>query len=202
MTQSHEVSKFCWKNGPHRHARSRVATNLQFVKLFWKHSKAKRSKPRSACVNKAPWVLIRPLNTHLQPPPQLGVGLGPSSHLQNKSGNSCAASASLGFPGSSVGKDSACNAGDLGSIPGLGRSPGDRKGFPFQCSGLENSMDCIVYGVAKSDTTERLFTFCVFSSKENAFLPLPFLPSNLGTGAKHLWPSELDGSRSLGDTGR
>ena len=44
---------------------------------------------------------------------------------------------------SSVGKESACNAGDLGSIPGLGRSPGEGKGYPLQYSGLENSMDCI-----------------------------------------------------------
>ena len=48
------------------------------------------------------------------------------------------------------GKVSACNVGDLGLIPGLGRSPGEGKGYPFQYSGLENSMDCIVYGVAKS----------------------------------------------------
>ena len=150
MTQSHEVSKFCWKNTTHRHARSRVATNLQFVKLSWKHSKAKRSKPRSACVNKAPWVLIRPLTTHLQPPLQLGVGLGPSSHLQNKSGNSCAASGSLGFPGGSVGKDSARNAGDLSR-----RFPGKGNGNPLQYSFLENSMDRgtwqdTVHGVTKS----------------------------------------------------
>ena len=46
----------------------------------------------------------------------------------------------------------ACNAGDLGSIPGLGRSPGEGKGYPLQYSGLENSMDCIVHGVAKSQT--------------------------------------------------
>ena len=46
--------------------------------------------------------------------------------------------------------------GDLGSIPGLGRYPGEWKGYPLQCSGLENSMDCIVYGVAESETTERL----------------------------------------------
>ena len=46
--------------------------------------------------------------------------------------------------------------GDLGSIPGLGRSPGDRKGYPLQYSGLENSMDYIVHGVAESDTTEGL----------------------------------------------
>ena len=49
----------------------------------------------------------------------------------------------MGFPCGSAGKDSACNAGDLGSIPGLGRSPGEGKGYPFQYSGLENSMDCI-----------------------------------------------------------
>ena len=49
---------------------------------------------------------------------------------------------SWGFPYSSVGKESACNAGDLGSIPGLGRFPGEGKGYPLQCSGLENSMDC------------------------------------------------------------
>ena len=49
-------------------------------------------------------------------------------------------------------KTSVCNAGDLGSIPGLGRSPGEGKGYPLQYSGLENSMDCIVHGVAKSQT--------------------------------------------------
>ena len=49
---------------------------------------------------------------------------------------------SWGFPHSSIGKESTCSAGDLGSIPGLGRSPGEMKGYPFQYSGLENSMDC------------------------------------------------------------
>ena len=49
----------------------------------------------------------------------------------------------LGLPASSAGKEPACSVGDLGSIPGLGRSPGEGKG-------LENSMDCIVYGVAES----------------------------------------------------
>ena len=47
----------------------------------------------------------------------------------------------LGFPCGSAGKESACSAGDLGSVPGLGRSPGEGKGYPFQYSGLENSMD-------------------------------------------------------------
>ena len=51
-----------------------------------------------------------------------------------------------------AGKESACNVGDLGSIPGLGRSPGEGKGSPLQYFGLENSMDCIVHGVAKSQT--------------------------------------------------
>ena len=49
-------------------------------------------------------------------------------------------------------KESACNAGDLGSIPGLGRSPGERARLPIPVFGLENSMDCIVHGVAKSQT--------------------------------------------------
>ena len=57
-----------------------------------------------------------------------------------------------GFPCGSAGRESACNAGDLGSIPGLGRFPGEGKGYPLLYSGLENSMDCIVYGVAKSQT--------------------------------------------------
>ena len=48
----------------------------------------------------------------------------------------------LGFPCGSAGKESTRNVGDLGSIPGLGRSPGEGKGYPFQCSGLEHSMDC------------------------------------------------------------
>ena len=62
----------------------------------------------------------------------------------------------LGLPCGSTGKQSSCNVGDLGSIPELGRSPGEGKGYPLQYSGLENSMDCIVHGVAKSDTTEWL----------------------------------------------
>ena len=67
----------------------------------------------------------------------------------------------LGFPGGSAGKESACNAGDLGSIPGLERSPGEGKGYPLQYSGLENSMDCTVHR-AKSQTHNCVtFTFIV-----------------------------------------
>ena len=54
----------------------------------------------------------------------------------------------LGFPDSSVGKESACSAGGPGSIPGSGISPGGGNGYPLQCSGLETSMDHIVHGVA------------------------------------------------------
>ena len=57
-----------------------------------------------------------------------------------------------GLPGGSAGKESACNEGDLGSIAGLGRSPGEGKGYRLQYPGLENSMDYIVRGVAKSRT--------------------------------------------------
>ena len=59
-------------------------------------------------------------------------------------------------PCGSAGKESACHVGELGSMPGLGRSPGEGKGYLLQYSGLENSMDCIVHGVTKSWAT---FTF-------------------------------------------
>ena len=58
----------------------------------------------------------------------------------------------LDFPCGSDGKESACNAGDLSLIPGLGRSPGEGNSYPLPYSGLENSMDCIGHGVAKSWT--------------------------------------------------
>ena len=65
----------------------------------------------------------------------------------------------MGFPGGSAGKESTCNVEVLGLIPGLGRSPGEGKGYPLQDSGLENSMDCIVHGVTKSRTRLNDFTF-------------------------------------------
>ena len=66
------------------------------------------------------------------------------------------------FPCGSVGKEFACNAGDLGSIPGLGKSPGEGKGYKLQYSGLENAMDCIVHGVAKRRTLLSNFLFHFF----------------------------------------
>ena len=65
----------------------------------------------------------------------------------------------LGFPCGSAGKESAWNEGKLGLIPELGRSPGEGKGYPLQYSGLENSMDYTVHGVAKSQTLLNDFHF-------------------------------------------
>ena len=65
----------------------------------------------------------------------------------------------MGFPGSADGKESACNAGDPGSIPGLERSPGEGTGYPLQYSGLEKSMDYTVRGFAKSWTRLSNFHF-------------------------------------------
>ena len=69
----------------------------------------------------------------------------------------------LGFPESSVDKEFACNAGDTGSIPGLGRSAGGGKGYPLQYSALDNSMDCIVHGVPNSWTQLSNFHYTVLS---------------------------------------
>ena len=76
----------------------------------------------------------------------------------------------MGFPGGSAGKESAYNGGDLGSIPELGRSPGEGKGCPFQYYGLENSLDCVVHGVAKSWT--QLGNFHFLLSKNEIWLQI------------------------------
>ena len=65
----------------------------------------------------------------------------------------------LYFLDSSVSKESTCNAGDPGSIPGTGRSPEEGKGYPLQYSGIENSMDFVVRGFAKSQTRLRDFHY-------------------------------------------
>ena len=63
------------------------------------------------------------------------------------------------FPGSSAGKESACNSGDPGSIPASGRPPVEGVGYPLQYSSLKNSKDCIVHGVTKSPTQLSNFHF-------------------------------------------
>jgi len=81
----------------------------------------------------------------------------------------------LGFLCGSAGKEFAYNVGDLGSIPGLGKSPGEGNSYPLQYSGLENSMDCIVHGVAESDTTERLsFSLTtIMDTSTKSYFPYP-----------------------------
>ena len=78
----------------------------------------------------------------------------------------------LGFPCGSAGKDSSSNAGDLGSVPGWGRSPGEGNGHPLQHSGLENSMGCIVHGATKTRTrlSDFHFPFGVGGGGEKYFL--------------------------------
>ena len=83
----------------------------------------------------------------------------------------------LHFFGSSVGKESVCNAGYLSLIPRLGRSTGEGYSYPLQCSILENSMDCIVHGVAKSQMLTLQFTsvnWCLLNI-------LSLIPNNLNS---------------------
>ena len=75
----------------------------------------------------------------------------------------------LGFPCGSAGKESACNAGELGSIPGLGRSPGGGKGYPYHYSGLENSMNCIVHEFAKNQVRLSDFHFLSLFKNRGCF---------------------------------
>ena len=97
----------------------------------------------------------------------------------------------MGFPGVSDNKESACSAGDLSSIPGLGRSPGERSGFPLHYSGLENPMDrgawrATVHGVSESEATKQEIRAhpeiktCLFEMSSNKalwglFFLMPFL---------------------------
>ena len=69
----------------------------------------------------------------------------------------------MGFPGGSDDKESAYNAGNLGSIPELGRSPGEGNGYPLQYSGLENSMNCMVHEVTESQTRLSKFHYLKYA---------------------------------------
>ena len=81
-----------------------------------------------------------------------GLGISPMNVTLSNWGsiNTLLDTLSIKFPCGSAGKESTCNAGDLGLIPGLGRPPEEGKGYPLQYPSLENSMDCLVHGVAKS----------------------------------------------------
>ena len=107
------------------------------------------------------------------------------------------------IPDSSVGKESACNAGDPRSIPGLGRSTGEGIGYPLQYSCLENSMDCIVHGVTKSGPRVSNFHFIsvtyvfhqISASFSHYFFKYFFLPHSLSLShspSKILTPCGLD----------
>ena len=80
-------------------------------------------------------------------------------HVENTKNSSLPFFISAGFPCGSAGKESACNEEDLASILGLGRSPEEGKGYPLQYYGLENSMDCVVQRVTKSQTQLIDFRF-------------------------------------------
>ena len=86
----------------------------------------------------------------------------------------------MGFPHDLAGKESACNTEDLGWIPGLGRSPGERKGYPLQYSALENSMDCVVLGVAKSWTRWSNFHFQNWIRASQVVLVVKHWPASAG----------------------
>ena len=85
-------------------------------------------------------------------------------------------SKAMGFPCGSAGKESTCNAGDLGSTSGLGRSLKERKGYPLQYSGLENPMDCIVHEVTKGRTQPRDFHFTKDGNTYYAIKCLVYIP--------------------------
>ena len=112
------------------------------------------------------------------------------------------------FPGGSDGKDSACNVGDLGSIPGLGRSPWEGNGNPLQYSCLENPMDggawqATVHGVAKSQTWLNNFTFFHFANRQTHSESLLDHPMASPPAIKDTWesPAKISSSR-LGEPSR
>ena len=80
-------------------------------------------------------------------------------HLVSLTGFCTEAHSVEGFACDSAAKESTCSVGDLGLVPGLGRSPGEGKGYLLRYAGLENSMDCIVHGVTKSWTRLSFFQF-------------------------------------------
>ena len=91
----------------------------------------------------------------------------------------------LGFPCGSAGKESTCNTGDLGPIRGLRRYPGE--GYPLQYSSLENPMDCIVYGVAKSWTQLSDTHFMIWNICSHKFIHVILITTSL---LEPIWPPD------------
>ena len=96
----------------------------------------------------------------------------------------------MGFPDSSVGKESAYKAEDPSSIPGSGRSPGEGKGYPLQYSALENSMDCTVHGVTESDMTDWLFHINSNECKGHFILDSLWIYDSRYYKSKETWSEE------------
>ena len=105
----------------------------------------------------------------------------------------------------SAGREAACSSGDLGSIPESGRSPGEGKGYPLQCSGLENSMDYSPWGRKESDTTEQLSLHSPEIRKLGRGARTPSPPPSLGRPSPaHTWilPRDADCRFPVSRTGR
>ena len=101
----------------------------------------------------------------------------------------------LGFPCGSAGKKSACNVGDLGLIPGLGRSPGEGKGYPLQYSILENPMDYRAHGFVKSQTWPSVLCTLETCSKRRNLHPWETVISNLSlTVSSLVWSCSTSGT--------
>ena len=106
----------------------------------------------------------------------------------------------MGFPGGSAGKESTCNVGNLESITGLGRSPGEGNGYPLQYSGLENSMDCVDHGVLKSWT--RLSDFHFLFSPTSVFFFFNLICTGFLVALCHVRSSQIRDQTCVSSTGR
>ena len=104
----------------------------------------------------------------------------------------------LVFPCGSAGKESTCNVEDLISIPELGSSPGEGKGYPLQYSGLENSMDGIVHGVAKSRTRLSAFHFTSVSGQGGAVYLCHFEQALILSGPQFLLHNKREMCQNCG----
>ena len=153
----HKNQHLCWM----------TLEGLEQVKIQIKNKKTQQCEYWLGAKNRpGVWVAPDLLHTHVTAPwrPWFDSWVGKTPWRRDR----LPTPVFLGFSCGSTDKESAHSAGDLGSIPGLGRSPEEGKGYAPQYSGLENSMDCIVPGVAKSRTWLSDFHFHIFT-----FTPFP-----------------------------